>query len=754
MAVTPTIYTEHPLSRDLIDPDAVKIVGRLRRLGYEAYLVGGCVRDLILGIKPKDFDIATSATPREIRSSFRNCRVIGRRFRLCHIFFGDKIIEVATFRAEPLAKLEEDEPGTPEGSATLAHARATEETTGDAEAEGVAEAETGGSAGRFVVRTETRETREGREGREGRDDGPREGEARIRVVEPVRPEELAEFAAGIFDVPLPGETEPPARPPAPERVEAPLAGAAEPWNGDRSEGAIATARGLDERERRLRLQAIAEEKAARARERGGAGREAERGREPERGREREAITPTLAPRERSPDGRERDLEGRELHPGDRRSRRRPRWMRLLEEDPPQGFGTAEEDALLRDFTINALFYDPLDETVIDYVGGMNDLKARLLRTIGDPDRRIVEDPVRILRAVKAAARLGLSIDPPTYEAMARHRALLAEGSPRRLLEEIVKLLASGAAAPAFRLMARLGVVAHVLPELAPYFQGDGSVAADSKIFRYLEALDRFPRERLDASLEVGALFYLPACDALAREAVARPGEEPRGRDGGGRGRGRERGDREADAIVDDLLREFAQRHSLAKKVRFEATHAILLQRPLRRPRLADRQAQRGLVRRVAFREDFGLAIRLLEVVSDAEGLDPEILDFWQGVADEAFSERRPRRREEQEAEEGEEEDEAGDDGRPAPERDADDDDEDGREEDREDEGEGDGDEDEDEDEDEGEGEGEGTAAGAGAGAREGEGGPRRRRRRRRRGGRGRGRGIDRADRDRESVSPE
>ncbi len=89
----PEIFTDHPLSQDLIDPDAVKIVRRLRKYGYEAYLVGGCVRDLVLGIVPKDFDVATSATPREIRSTFRNCRVIGRRFRLCHIFFREKIVD-------------------------------------------------------------------------------------------------------------------------------------------------------------------------------------------------------------------------------------------------------------------------------------------------------------------------------------------------------------------------------------------------------------------------------------------------------------------------------------------------------------------------------------------------------------------------------------------------------------------------------------------------------------------------------------
>src|SRR5579862_4160977 len=87
---------------DRIDPDAAKVVRRLERAGYQAYLVGGCVRDLLLGGKPKDFDVATSARPEDCRSLFRNCRIIGRRFRLAHILFGaGKVIEVATFRRDP-----------------------------------------------------------------------------------------------------------------------------------------------------------------------------------------------------------------------------------------------------------------------------------------------------------------------------------------------------------------------------------------------------------------------------------------------------------------------------------------------------------------------------------------------------------------------------------------------------------------------------------------------------------------------------
>src|SRR5438128_3748571 len=106
------------LDRAAIDPDADRVVRKLTRAGHKAYLVGGCVRDLLLGRTPKDFDVATSATPQEIKALFRNCRIIGRRFRLAHVFFGSKIIETSTFRANP-REVEADElvQNVPEGAA-------------------------------------------------------------------------------------------------------------------------------------------------------------------------------------------------------------------------------------------------------------------------------------------------------------------------------------------------------------------------------------------------------------------------------------------------------------------------------------------------------------------------------------------------------------------------------------------------------------------------------------------------------------
>src|SRR5687768_15442019 len=91
---------QHAVSRKDIDPDALKVLYRLKNYGLIAYLVGGGVRDLLLGRRPKDFDIATSATPQQVKRLFRNCFIIGRRFRLCHVRFGRKVVEVSTFRRQ------------------------------------------------------------------------------------------------------------------------------------------------------------------------------------------------------------------------------------------------------------------------------------------------------------------------------------------------------------------------------------------------------------------------------------------------------------------------------------------------------------------------------------------------------------------------------------------------------------------------------------------------------------------------------
>ena len=278
----------HSISRRQIDPDALKVLYRLHQSNYVAYLVGGSVRDLLLGRRPKDFDIGTSAHPYQIKKLFRNCWIIGRRFRLAHVRFGTKTIEVATFRR------------------------------------------------------------------------------------PVTSEELSA-----------------AEDPQPE-VSAP----------------------------------------------GGEG------------------------------GEETD--------------------RLVHRD--NTFGTPEEDAFRRDFTINALFYDIATFSIIDYTGGLDDLRAGIVRCIGEPAQRFQEDPVRMLRAVAMAARLGFQIDAPIDEAIVQTRGEIARSAPARLIEEFYKLLRSGASEQAFHMMAERQLLQPIAHELQSH--------ADTRLWRSLAALDSY-RRRFD-----------------------------------------------------------------------------------------------------------------------------------------------------------------------------------------------------------------------------------------------------------------
>ena len=282
-----------------VDPDALKVVRRLTQAGYEAYLVGGAVRDLLLGRRAKDFDIATNARPEDVKRVFRsNCRIIGRRFRLAHVFFtyGGKTYEVATFRKNPI--------GT---------------------------------------------------------DAP----------------------------------------------------------------SVAAAHDTDE-----------------------------------------------------------DL--------------------LIRND--NVFGNAAEDALRRDFTMNALFYDHDHGEILDWVGGMGDLERRVVRTIGEPEVRFREDPVRILRAIKFAARLDFALSPDVYDAMVAHREELARAARPRVFEEILRLLRGGAARRSIYLAWDTGVLAVILPELSTYLDdmvtdptaasgGEASGGQASRVFRALGEIDRMTRER-------------------------------------------------------------------------------------------------------------------------------------------------------------------------------------------------------------------------------------------------------------------
>ncbi|MDW2982227.1 MAG: polynucleotide adenylyltransferase PcnB [Rhodanobacter sp.] len=242
---------QHVISRKNISKAALRVLYRLNEAGYAAYLVGGAVRDLLLGLRPKDFDVATDATPDEVKKLFRNCRLIGRRFRLAHVVFGPEIIEVATFRG-----------------------------TG----------EEGGEGDRHII------------------DG--------RIV-------------------------------------------------------------------------------------------------------RDNI-----------------------------------W------------GTIEEDALRRDFRVNAMYYDISDFSVRDYVGGMQDLEDRVLRLIGDPDTRYHEDPVRMLRAARLAAKLGMRIDAAAMAPFETLGPLLADAAPARLFDESLKMFLAGNGLKGFRMLEQCGLLKFLFPATA------------------------------------------------------------------------------------------------------------------------------------------------------------------------------------------------------------------------------------------------------------------------------------------------
>lgn len=242
--------SEHTISRDQIDSSALKVLSGLKAAGHASFLVGGCVRDLLLGREPKDFDVATDAAPEVIKDIFRSARLIGRRFRIVHVRFGRDIIEVATFRASP-----------------------------------------------------------------------------------------------------------------PEADEM--------------------------------------------------------------------------------DGAELSEEGRILR--------------------DNIFGTQEEDARRRDFTVNALYYDARDFSIVDYVGGVKDLEEGVLRVIGDPSVRYREDPVRMLRAIRFAAKLGFRLSADAEEPIHDLAFLLDDVPPARRFEEVLKLFHGGMAVETFELLRHYNLFRYLFP---------------------------------------------------------------------------------------------------------------------------------------------------------------------------------------------------------------------------------------------------------------------------------------------------
>ncbi|OCG07486.1 polynucleotide adenylyltransferase [Gilliamella sp. wkB178] len=290
---------EHNISRKDISENALKVLHRLNKQGYEAYLVGGCIRDLLLGKKPKDFDVTTNATPEQVQKVFRNCRLVGRRFRLAHIMFGREIIEVATFR------------GTHDNLA-----------------------------------------------------------AQTNIAK-------------------------------------------------RSQAGM-----------------------------------------------------------------------------------------LLRDNV---YGTIEQDAIRRDFTINALYYNIKDFSLRDYCGGLNDLRQGLIRLIGEPTIRYQEDPVRMLRTVRFAAKLNMKIEPATAKPIQELAPLLKSIPAARLFDEVLKLLQTGNGYTTYVLLKQYHLFEQLFPGINRLFTPSGNSNLEKIIEQVLKNTDYriANNQRINPAFLFAAFFWYP-----------------------------------------------------------------------------------------------------------------------------------------------------------------------------------------------------------------------------------------------------
>jgi len=390
----PTVIdrSDHPISRRSIPENVLKVLYRLHRSGYRAYLCGGSVRDLLMNRTPKDFDVATDAHPAEIRRLFRNSRIIGRRFRLVHIIFQDQTVEVATFR-----------------------------------------------------------------------------------------------------------------------------------------------------------------------------------REPERGTDENA-----------------DL--------------------LITDD--NTFGSPLQDARRRDFTINALFYNIADFSVIDYIDGLDDLTQRRIRVIGDPDLRFREDPVRMMRAIEFASRLDFEIEPATYDAILRHRTEILKASPPRVSEEILELLRRGWSNGAIRLMVQTGLLDPLLPEVYRAIAGEKT----PYFWKMLEVLDRTVEagRKISDAVSLSVLFLPWIIEELEREEGRR---DTRMRIG------------EVIVFIRDSIQPLCTRMALAAGTRHQIEQTLeTLWRLLEPP------TERRAMFRFVTRDPFNDAMALLELYALSSGKYVDQFKQWQEFA--------------------------------------------------------------------------------------------------------------------------
>jgi poly(A) polymerase len=275
------------------------------------------------------------------------------------------------------------------------------------------------------------------------------------------------------------------------------------------------------------------------------------------------------------------------------------------------FGSAREDALRRDFTINGLFYDIADFSVIDYVGGLEDLEAGLIRTIGDPEVRFREDPVRMLRAVEFASRLGFALTPDTYEAILNHRKEIAKSAPPRVTEELSGSLKGGHALPTFLLMREVGLLDVLLPELARVlreFDPDHPQGTGHLFWALLDVLDAERRRgRMYDDAVLFSLFFLPIVRARVRAASPESDPDP---------------DLLA-TLVEDTVSPIALRMALPHAVTHRIKQALTIV-----GRLSHRPDNRIGTRRLAFRDAFPAALDLFELRAMATGRGEELVREW------------------------------------------------------------------------------------------------------------------------------
>lgn len=382
---------DHCVSRREIPETVLKVLYRLHRSGYRAYLCGGSVRDLLMRRTPKDFDIATDAHPAAVRKLFRNSRIIGRRFRLVHVVFQGSVVEVSTFRREPESRPEDTE--------------------------------------------------------------------------------------------------------------------------------------------------------------------------------------------------------------------------LLVTDD-NTFGTPLEDARRRDFTINGLFYNIADFTVIDYVGGLADIERRTVRVIGDPDLRFREDPVRMMRAVEFASRLNFEIDGETYRAIRDHRTEIMKASAPRVSEEILELLRRGWSKNAFAMLTESGLLEPLFPEVHRLLKRNEALY----FWKMLEVLDRtvqLNRKISDAVL-LSVLFLPFVLEGIEEEEKRRRERLKLG---------------EVILFVRELIQPICQRMAFSSAIRHQIEQALeTLWRLLEPP------VERRSMWRFVNRDQFADALALLELFALSSGRYVESFRHWQQFA--------------------------------------------------------------------------------------------------------------------------